>query len=126
MGLIADMKTLITSESNKYLGDLPDSPDNLVVLYNTGGFDSFHTLGSQAPSHEEPTFQVRIRDTSYANAISRAETIKGQLDGLCSTTINGNNYISIFMIGDINSIGRDSRNRAEVTLNFRVKVKRGA
>jgi hypothetical protein len=125
MSLLVDMSSLITSETNKYLGDMPDSPDNIVILYNTGGFDSTHSLGTQKPSNENPTFQIRIRDTSYANAITRAEAIKDLLDGKCSTTVNSNNYISIFMVGDINSIGRDAHNRAHLTLNFKVKVKRG-
>lgn len=124
MSLLVDMSSLITTESSKYLGDMPDTPDNIIILYNTGGGNPFHTLGAQKPSHEEPTFQVRIRDASYASAISRAEAIKDLLDGKTSTTINGTNYISIFLIGDINSIGRDSRNRTHVTINFKTKLKR--
>lgn len=125
MSLLVDIASLLTAESNIYYGDLPDTPDNVIALYPTGGFDSFHTLGTQAPSHENPTLQIRLRDSSYANGISRAEAIKDVLDGKTSTTINSNNYISIFMIGDINQLARDSWNRANFTLNFQIKVKRG-
>ena len=124
MGLLVDMSSLITSESNKYLGDMPDTPDDLIALYNTGGLDPQHALGAQPPSWENPTFQIRLRDTSYADVIARAEAIKDLLDGKTNQTINSNYYMSIFMLGDINSLGRDSRNRIEVTMNFAVQVQR--
>ena len=124
MSMLVDIATLLTGESNIYYGDLPDTPANVCVLFPTGGFDSFHTLGVQKPSHEEPTLQIRIRDTSYANGITRCEVIKDALDGKCGTTINSNNYISIFMIGDINPIGRDGKNRVDFTMNCKIKLKR--
>lgn len=124
MSMLVDIATLLTGESNIYYGDLPDTPASVCVLYATGGFDPYHTLAVQKPSHEEPTLQIRIRDTSYASGITRCETIKDALDGKCGTTINSNNYISIFMMGDINAIGRDGKNRAEFTMNFKIKVKR--
>ena len=125
MSLLVDIASLLTAESNIYYGDLPDQPDSLIALYLTGGFDSTHTLGVQAPSNENPTLQIRIRDSSFATGLARAEAIKDALDGKTSTTINSNNYISIFMIGDINQLARDSWNRDNFTLNFQIKVKRG-
>ena len=125
MSLLVDIASLLTAESVIYYGDVPDQPDNLISLRLTTARDSFHTLGTQKPSHENPRIQIILRDSSYANGISRAEAIKDVLDGKTSTTINSNNYISIFMIGDINQLARDSWNRANFTLNFQIKVKRG-
>lgn len=126
MSLLVDMKSIITAvNANMFLGDLPDTPDNCVALYQTGGQDSVHSLGASVDeTHETPTFQVRIRNTSYASANTQAESIKDLLDGKVNTTINSNVYISIFMQGDINSLGRDDRNRINLTVNFIAKVKR--
>jgi len=126
MALLVDIATLLTGETNKYYGDMPDTPNNVCVLYNNGGLDSQHVLGDGvAVSNENPLLQILVRDTSYATAVTRCEAIKGQLDGKTSTTINGNNYISIFMVGDIESLNRDSKNRITLLMNFKIKVKRG-
>ena len=123
MSLLVDMATLLSGvSSNIYYGDLPDTPDNVLVLYNTGGFDSLHNMTDVTA--EQPTFQVRIRNTSYATAITQAESIKDALDGVATQTINSNLYISVFLQGDINSIGKDDRGRSNLTLNFAVRVKR--
>lgn len=126
MSLLVDMKTLIPSgvaaASSIFLGDYPDTPNNMVALYQSGGADPSHTFTSRA--FEQPTFQIRIRNLSYAMAVSKAETIKDTLDGLTEQTINGNRYVSIFQQGDILPLGKDSKNRSELTLNFRVKVER--
>jgi len=126
MSLLVDMKSLITAvNANIFLGDLPDTPDNCIALYQTGGQDAQHQLGAGVDEvHETPTFQVRIRNTSYATANTQAESVKDILDGLVNQTINSNLYISIFMQGDINSLGRDDRNRINLTVNFVAKVKR--
>ena len=126
MSLLVDMKSLITAvNANMFLGDLPDTPDNCIALYQTGGQDSQHQLGASTDEvHETPTFQVRIRNTSYATANTEAESVKDILDGLVNQTINTNEYKSIFMQGDINSLGRDDRNRINLTVNFIAKVKR--
>lgn len=126
MSLLVDMKTLIPSAvataSNIKLGDYPDDPDNIITLYQSGGADPSHTFSSR--EFEEPTFQVRIRNISYAVAITKAEAIKDALDGQTELTINSNRYISIFQQGDILPLGKDKRNRSEFSLNFRVKVVR--
>lgn len=126
MSLLADMKTLIPSgvatATSIYLGDYPDTPDNIVALYHSGGADPSHTFSSR--EFEEPTFQVRIRNVSFAMAETKANAIKDVLDGLTEQSINGNRYLSIFQQGDILPLGKDSKNRTELTLNIRVKVKR--
>ena len=120
------MKSLITAvNANIFLGDLPDTPDSCLALYQTGGQDAVHSLGAGVDeTHETPTFQVRIRNASYATANTQAESVKDILDGLVNQTINSNEYKSIFMQGDINSLGRDDRNRINLTVNFIAKVKR--
>jgi len=126
MSLLVDMKSLLTSVSSDiFLDDLPDTPDNCLAIYHAGGQDSKHQLGaSKKAVHETPVFQVRIRNVSSATATTQAESIKDILDGLVNQTINSNDYKSIFMQGDINPLGKDDRNRINLTVNFIAKVKR--
>lgn len=125
MNLLVDMATKLPSgETSIWYGDMPDTPNNVCVLYHTGGASPTYELGSQDSIYEEPTFQIRIRDTSYSNAITRINNIKDNLDGLYQQTINSSIYYNIFIISDILSLGRDDRNRINLTLNFRAKVLR--
>lgn len=126
MSLTADMKTLIPTAvcaaSLVFRDDMPDANDNLVAIFHTGGVDPSHSFSRV--EFEEPTFQVRIRNTVSDTAVSKANLIKDALDGQKGLTINSNLYLSIFMQGDILPIGKDSRNRTELTINFKARVKR--
>ena len=118
MSLIVDMKTLISG--TVYLDDMPDTPDNVVALYHSGGYPRDLSGGMV----EEPTFQVRVRNASAATALTKCETIKDALHGVVEQTINGNRYLLIAQMGDIQNMGKDSRGRPEYSMNFRVYVER--
>lgn len=121
--LLADMKSLLTSiETSIFLMDKPDSPDNLLCLYFTGGANPSHAFDSK--QYEEPTFQVIVRNLNASTAITKAEAVKDALDGKTELTINSTRYISVFSQGDILQLGKDAKNRMELSLNFRVKLKR--
>ena len=128
MGLLDDIKTLIPSDaaeaSSVFLGSYPDSPDNIVTLYRSGGFDRSRSFTNR--EYENPSVQVRVRDISYARANDKMEIIKDALDGLTEQSINGNRYLSIMQQGDVLPLGRDDKNRTELSLNFRVRVERNA
>lgn len=119
MSLLVDIGTLLTPiNSNIYYNDLPDTPDNCLSLFYSGGQPSVHNLTTQKPTIEKPTFQVRIRNTSCASAETQAELIKDTLNGKVSTTINGTLYEAIWLQGDIFNLGRDDRERTNLTVNF--------
>lgn len=120
MSILVDMSSLLSTESNKYIGDMPDTPDSLICLYATGGFDPELDLVSNRV--ERPTFQVKIRDTSYTAGLARCEVIKTTLSTIVNTTTNGHTYVEVRQMGDINPIGRDSKNRWEFTLNFKARL----
>lgn len=121
MGLLADIKTLLTGiETNVYVGDMPDTPDNVFTLFRTGGADPAHSFDDR--EFTRPTIQVRIRNISYTMAETKAEQVSAALDGLTEQTINGTRYISIMQQGDILPIGKDAKGRSELTVNFQVRV----
>jgi len=125
MSLLVDIGTLLTGiNSNIYYNDLPDTPDNCLALFFSGGQPSVHNMNQQAPTLEKPTFQVRIRNTSCATATTQAESIKDILNGKTGTTINSTLYEAIYLQGDIFNIGRDDRERTNLTVNFVAWVRR--
>jgi hypothetical protein len=115
MALTSDVKTLLSTVSNVYIGSMPATPDNSVCIYNTGGY-SRSLSGTEV---EEPTFQVKVRNTSYATGETLCNTIKDLLHGATSTKI-----LMCEQQGDILDLGRDESNRQEWTINFRCYYRR--
>lgn len=123
MNLISDIKSLLTGlESNIFLGDKPDDPHALIALYHTGGYNPLIDHGKNAT--DRPTFQVLVRDLSYSAGLARCEAIKAALNGITNQTINGSFYLSIRQQSDILSLGRDTRNRCEFSINFRTQIQK--
>ena len=124
-GLTTDIKSILTRiNPTIYRNDKPDTIDNLMVIYQTGGQPALHAMGVQPPSLEKPTFQVLIRNTSHDTAELQAMQVKNILDGLTKLTINNTRYEVIFLEGDIIHLGRDDRERTQFTLNFVAWIKR--
>lgn len=110
MSVTSEVATLLTSVSSVYTGSMPDSPDNAVCIYPTGGYRQ----SMSGTFLQEPTFQIKVRNTSYVAGETQCETIAGLLHGKSTTKL-----LMIEQQSDILSIGRDDNNRSQFTLNFR-------
>jgi len=115
MSFLTDIKSMLSTVQNVYIGNMPSSPDNCVGLMNSGGYARSLT-GTML---ESPTFQVRVRNLSYDTGITLCETIKDLLHGHSTTKI-----LVIEQQGDILDIGRDELGRPEWTMNFRTYYRR--
>ncbi len=123
--LAADIKTLISHVTQDiYLNDTPDDPDNLIGIFESGGYNPQRVMDQKKPAWENPTFQLMIRNTSAVTAKQWIESCKDALDGITNITINGHRYLSIFQQGDVLPLGKDGRNRISFSLNFRCSVTR--
>jgi len=124
MGFLTDVKTLITGVSNVYIGSMPSTPDNAVAIYASGGYPR-DLSGTEV---EEPTFQVKVRNTSYATGETLCDTIKDLLHGQHDKTIGtGGTARKILLIqqqGDVLNLGRDENNRQMWSINFRAYYRR--
>ena len=108
--LTADVKALLTTVSNLYIGNLPATPDNVVGIYNTGGY----ARSLSGTKLEEPTFQIRVRNIVYANCEKACSDINDLLHGASTTKI-----LMIESQSGVLDLGRDESNRAEMSMNFR-------
>lgn len=115
MSLTTEIKSLLTTMSNLYIGSMPTTPDNCVSIYNTGGYDRSMS-GTEV---EEPTFMIKVRNTSYATGEALCNTIKDLLHAQSTTKV-----LMIQQQGDTQDIGRDESNRQEFTINFRCYLRR--
>jgi hypothetical protein len=124
VGLIVDVESLLSTVSNVYLGSMPSTPDNVVAIYNSGGY----TRDLSGTMVEEPTFMIKVRNTSYATGEALCNTIKDLLHGQNAKVIGSGTTARTFLLieqqGDINDLGRDENNRTEWSLNFRAYYRR--
>ena len=115
MSLTTEVKSLLTTVSNVYIGSMPATPDQCVCIYNTGGY-SRDLSGTQV---EEPTFQVKVRAATYTAGETLCNTVMDLLHGKSTTKL-----LMIQSQSAILDIGRDENNRPEFTMNFRTYNRR--
>ncbi|MCP4475384.1 MAG: hypothetical protein GY821_12630 [Gammaproteobacteria bacterium] len=117
---LASVSSLVLTETtNLFIGREPDTPDEVVTVFDTGGGE----LSSGTEKNEFPTVQVRVRGVriiGYADAYSTTEDIKNTLHKL-ATTINSTVYQGIWASSDIIFLGHDDNDRAVFTINFRIQ-----
>lgn len=98
-----------------FVGQMPDSPHKVVVLYDAPG---------QSPNPkfalDFPAIQVSVRASpdSYEEGWDKALAVKNLLLGMDSQTISGKRWTSVTMLGDINALGQDEKRRPLFSLNF--------
>lgn len=106
---------------NAFIGRMPSSPDQAVMLMSTGGFEADSELG-----YDNPTFQVLVRGTQDPRvAHAKAQDIYSALHGLGPITLpDGTRLVSCVGIqsGPV-GIGSDSNGRYEFSLNFQAEIR---
>ena len=115
MALTSDIRTMLTSVSNVFIGTMPDTPDNSVCIYPSGGY----ARSLSGTYLEEPTFQIIVRNTSYSAGETLCNTIKDLLHGKSTTKI-----LMIESQSDILNLGKNESNLNEWSLNFRCYYRR--
>lgn len=121
--LLDDIKGLLLPVCpNIFRMDMPDDPDNIMCLYLTGGFSPAFSFDGR--TYEQPSFQVAIRNKSADTAVSWAEQVKDILTPINNVTIDSTHYLDITQTSDIMPLGRDSKGRTKLTINFYAKTQR--
>lgn len=123
--IIRDIADYLTTQTDLelgtslYLSHQPESPDEVVAIYDTGGVEPDHYLPTA-----EPTIQILVRAGDYQTAHDRAHELAGILHRLTNQTIGDYYVYYIFLLGEPTHLGRDKRNRDEYTLNLHLKIRR--
>lgn len=110
-----------TLDTNIFYESLPASPNAAVAVFSTGGFESANFMG-----YDDPTIQVRVRDTSPTGAYNRISAIYNVLQGLKHTNLvsGGIRVISVTAIqSSPENIGKDEQGRLEYTQNYRIEIR---
>lgn len=120
--LLDDIATYLEANSigtvgtDLFKGDMPETPDNCVALFEYAGEPP-----EVATDIEYPGLQVRVRNTSYSAARVKIDAVYALLHTLANTTLSGTKYLSIFAVQSSPvPLGRDSSNRVDLAQNYKV------
>jgi len=127
MNIIDDVGEYLEDESigtvgtDIFLSKTVDSPDNVVVILDTGGAkpDMYIPTGL-------PDFQVYVRNKSYTTGKAKIDAIVDLLHQQANVElIDGGAYFYYIMLAtEVLFIGRDDKGRSEFSVNFNTKVRR--
>lgn len=92
----------------------PDSPDECVTLYNTGGISDNRL--SETENAERYFFQVRVRSGDYSDAYALIDNITAEFTKNQSTV--GTTRYTFNQSGLPIDLPRDTKNRCIVVSNF--------
>lgn len=113
-------KTVITAHAavsgwQIEIGVMPDTPDKVIVISDTGGLDP-----NPKWLIDYPTLQVMVRGNTsgYLDTFTEAKAVKDLLLGLTSQDISGDRWVSITQNGDLMFLGRDEDMRPLFSVNF--------
>ena len=121
IGGYINTNTSFTLGTDFFLSLLPDTPDNCVALFESGGVAPQYTQGSTGtPVIERPELQVITRHTSYETGRANANTVYLLLTAITNATINSNLYYRIEAAASPAMFQRDDSRRVLFTTNFNV------
>lgn len=105
--------------STLFVSKEPDSPDNVVTVYGSGGIPD-DCLDLNQRDSEIHNFQVRVRDNSYPSMQSKMEEVRDSIEKALKTLADsgGTNHFRIWMTSLPTDLPRDSHNRSILTANF--------
>lgn len=107
----------VTASFPAYIGRIPATPDNVILISDTGG------QSSEAKwLMDYPTISIVVRAVDYPTGYAKAKEIKDALHSIPSQTINGDRWVSCLITGDINYLGMSDKDRPSFSLNFRLII----
>lgn len=108
-------QSLGTVGTSIFESTLPDDPDNCLAVIDTGGPAQDTNL-----TWVRRTFQVIVRNTSYATGHATLNSIRSLLHKKMNASLvsGGTYYYSIMAMSAGGHIGRDDSNREEFSINF--------
>jgi len=97
----------LTLGDNVFVGAEPDSPADVVTVYDTGGFAPRQTVDGSNFIRRQ-TIQVRVRNASFAIGYALAEEIGRELENVVHQNVGTRWYLGVFETSGVAHLGRIS------------------
>jgi hypothetical protein len=101
-----------------FVSALPPTPDACFAVYDTEGTEPDSYLPVR-----NPTFQILVRNTSYALGKAKIDAIREALHKLANFTSDSVYFYAVLATSDGGYIGKDENGRHEFSINFRCKTR---
>jgi len=113
--------TIGTLRTNLFKAYLPDKPNNVVVVYDTGGFEPDVYLPTGLP-----TFQIFVRNENYTNGKAKVDAIVALVKSKANLQLvsGGVYFYYLTLMSEPVHIGRDKTERDEFSINVRSMIRR--
>ncbi len=108
-----------TADYGIYLGVMPNAPDKVVSINETGGVAPYRRMTDTAGevAAERPRVQVIVRSTLYSTGRQKANDAWKLLESLPERTINSTRYLYAESVQSPFLIGRDENDRVMIGFN---------
>jgi hypothetical protein len=118
--LVADTTLGLTIGSNLFVGRMPTTPQDVVVIRDSYGYPPAVTLGgkSEGSTYYYPSVQILIRDRDYRTGMELGQNIVTSLHGRAQETWNGALYSVIVCKNGPTHMMWDDNGLAHFTINF--------
>ena len=114
-----ELSLLLTAALSEtvYTASEPDTPDDVVTIYDTGGTGP----DTNELSPIDATFQVRVRNTSYPNAYAKHMAVRDELIYTFPKVGATSTFWEIEATDEPFPLGRDDSNRFILVANYRCR-----
>lgn len=116
IGARLQSQSLGTVGTDIFLGRLPETPDNGIAIISYPGSEPLHTFGTDNWAGR-PRFQVKVRNTSFAAAETKAGQCVTALS-FVEVVISGTRYLRCSALQDPFQLSHDQNERAVFAVNF--------
>ena len=110
-----------TLRTDLFKAYLPSEPDDVVVAYDTGGFEPDVYLPTGLP-----TFQIYVRSVDYTTGKAKVDEIVELVNRKANLQLvtGGVYFYYLTLMSEPVHIGRDKTERDEFSINVRSKIRR--
>ena len=120
-GYLDTQLATVTLGTNLFYSLMPENVSNCVTLYENSGAPPNFTMGSNnLPTLERPQLQFLLRNSSYSDGRTLADSIYRVLTAISNTTINTRLYLRVEAVSNPALLERDANRRSIFTCNFDV------
>jgi hypothetical protein len=115
-----------TQATNLFLSQMPDSPDECVVVLESMGASPDMTFGSSVASVEKPRVRVvaRASQNDYVTAKTKIELVRTVLGAVRNQTLESTKIICILDTTGTYPLSFDGEDRPLIACDFAVWVER--
>ncbi len=111
--------TSVGTTANIFIGEMPDTPDACICLYEYAG--SPPDLTHDGQEIEKPGLQVKVRNVSWLTGREKMESVLTTLNKTANTTLTATRYLFIRANQSPQCLGRDASRRWEWVVNFSIQ-----